>query len=56
MRIVTHTKENFNKCMLGFSECYLINQCSTYEYWKITRSSIINKLNTRSLVDLLNLE
>lgn len=45
--------ESFNKCILGFTDCPLNEQCSMHEFWESTRDVIIKELKTTSLADLL---
>jgi len=45
--------ESFNKCILGFTECPLDDQCSMHKFWEETREKIIKELKNTSLANLL---
>ncbi|MBA4321283.1 MAG: hypothetical protein C0408_00550 [Odoribacter sp.] len=45
--------ESLNKCILGFSDCPLNNECSMHSVWESTRNSILKVLKETTLADIV---
>ncbi len=44
------------RCLLGLSECSDARACPTHEFWKCTRVTIEDKLNSITLADVADFE
>ncbi|MFA5820418.1 MAG: Rrf2 family transcriptional regulator [Bacteroidales bacterium] len=44
--------ESLNKCILGFVDCPINNECSMHSVWETTRGNILKVLKETSLADL----